>query len=32
MPERKQENFILDKAHFVGVAGGYDEKMQRNLR
>jgi hypothetical protein len=32
MPERKLKNFILDQAHFAGVAGSYDEKMQRNIR
>ncbi len=32
MIERVRENFVLDKADFAGVAGSYDEKIQRSIK
>jgi len=30
--ERGRGNFILDEADFAGIAGSYDEKIQRSIK
>ncbi len=30
--ERGRGNFVLDKANFAGIAGSYDEKIQRSIK